>query len=198
MLFCQLAPARSLREIEDGLGVVPGKLNHLGLAKAPSRSTLSYANAHRPWRLYGKLCPEMGEFLARQSSGKKPKFHFRHQFLSLDSSTIELCLGLFPWAEFRQTKGAVKLHLLLDHDGYFPSFAVITDGKMADVTVARYLELPPHSIVVMDRGYNDYRLFADWTARDIGYRHPAQGQCPVPDRSRTLRQPRGPGRRRPG
>ncbi len=87
--------------------------------------------------------------------------------MSLDSSTISLCLSLFPWVKFRRTKGAVKLHLLLDHDGFLPTFAYISNGKKKDVTIARQVPLSPYSIVAMDRGYNDYRLFADWTENQI-------------------------------
>jgi len=100
------------------------------------------------------------------ASGKH-RFRFKNKLLSLDSSTISLCLSLFPWAKFRRTKGAVKLHLLLDHDGYLPTFAHISNGKKHDVTIARKVPLSPYSIVAMDRGYNDYRLFAYWTENHI-------------------------------
>ena len=98
---------------------------------------------------------------------QKHKFRFRNRLLSLDSSTISLCLSLFPWAKFRRTKGAVKLHLLLDHDGYLPSYALISNGSRHDVTYARKVPLAPGSIVAMDRGYNDYKLFANWTENGI-------------------------------
>ena len=97
----------------------------------------------------------------------KHRFRFKNKLLSLDSSTISLCLSLFPWAKFRRTKGAVKLHLLLDHDGYLPTYAYISNGKKHDVTIARKVPLSPYSIVAMDRGYNDYQLFADWTENQI-------------------------------
>jgi hypothetical protein len=166
MLFCQLAQAKSLREISNGLSSCMGKLRHLGMETAPKRSTLSYANANRPWEMYQDLFYETLEF-CRQTSNLKHKFRFKNKLLSLDSSTISLCLSLFPWAKFRQTKGAVKLHLLLDHDGYFPSFAHITNGKKHDVTIARQLPLSKGSIIAMDRAYNDYSLFAFWTAKEI-------------------------------
>ena len=98
-----------------------------------------------------------------ESPGKKRKFRFKNKLLSLDSTTIDLCLSLFPWADFRQTKGAVKLHLLLDHDGYFPTFAVITVGKAPDITQARQFSLPTGSIIVVDRAYCDFGLFRHWT-----------------------------------
>jgi hypothetical protein len=162
MLFCQLAQAKSLREISDGLAVTCGKLSHLGLSTAPARSTLSYANAHRPWQLYQKAFFHLRDFCRSESPGKKKKFRFKNKLLSLDSTTMDLCLSLFPWADFRQTKGAVKLHLLLDHDGYLPDFAVITEGKTADVITARHFTLPAGSIVAVDRAYCDFELFCQW------------------------------------
>ena len=135
MLFCQLAQAKSLREISDGLAVTCGKLSHLGLSTAPAKSTLAYANAHRPWKLYQDTFFKLLDFCRYESPGKKKKFRFRNKLLSLDSTTIDLCLSLFPWADFRQTKGAVKLHLLLDHDGYLPSFAV----KFLEHLLRRYI-----------------------------------------------------------
>jgi hypothetical protein len=165
MLFCQLAQARSLREISDGLKSCEGKLKHLGLKQEPKRSTLSYANAHRPWELFEQLFYDL---LAQcQALGPKKKFRFKNKLLTLDSTTIELCASLFDWARFRQTKGAVKLHLLLDHDGYLPVFGHITDGKGSDVKVAQTLDFPRGSIVAIDRGYVDYELFTRWTRTGV-------------------------------
>jgi hypothetical protein len=166
MLFCQLAQAKSLREICGGLSCCLGKLRHLGIKRAPNKSTLSYANAHRPWQLFRDLFYETLR-LCRMSAPGHRKFRFKNKLLTLDSTTISLCLSLFPWAKFRRTKGAVKLHLLLDHDGYLPTYAYISNGKKHDVTVARTLSLPPGSIIVLDRGYNDYRLFAHWSENGV-------------------------------
>ena len=166
MLFCQLAQAKSLREISGGLACCMGKLRHLGMKDAPKKSTLSYANAHRPWEMYRNLFYDTLE-ICRAAAPGKHKFRFKNKLLSLDSSTISLCLSLFPWAKFRRTKGAIKLHLLLDHDGYLPTYAYISNGKKHDVTIARKVPLAPGSIVAMDRGYNDYKLFAYWTANGI-------------------------------
>lgn len=166
MLFCQIAQAKSLREICGGLSCCIGKLRHLGMKDSPKKSTLSYANAQRPWQMYRDLFYQTLE-ICRKSAPGKHKFRFKNKLLSLDSSTISLCLSLFPWAKFRRTKGAVKLHLLLDHDGYLPTFAYISNGKKHDVTVARKVPLAPGSIVAMDRGYNDYKLFALWTSNEI-------------------------------
>lgn len=165
MMFCQLAQARSLREITDGLQCCLGKLKHLGLEAGPKRSTLSYANAHRPWQLYARLFYDLLE-RCRQISPRK-KFRFKNKLLTLDSTTIELCASLFDWAKWRQTKGAIKLHLLLDNDGYLPVFAHLSEGKTADLMVAQGLDLPRGSIVVLDRGYIDYRLFAHWTEQGV-------------------------------
>jgi hypothetical protein len=167
MLFCQLAQAKSLREISGGLASALGKLRHLGVKNAPKKSTLSYANAHRPYQLFRDLFYETLQWCQLAAPGKIKKFRFKNKLLSLDSSVISLCLALFPWAKFRRTKGAVKLHLLLDHDGYLPSFACITEGKKHDVHIARLLSLPPGSIVAMDRGYNDYKLFGMWTRNGV-------------------------------
>jgi hypothetical protein len=162
MLFCQLAQAKSLREISDGLAVTCGKLSHLGLRTAPAKSTLAYANAHRPWQLYREAFFYLRDFCRSESPGKKKKFRFKSKLFSLDSTTIDLCLSLFPWADFRQTKGAIKLHMLLDHDGYLPDFAIVTEGRAADVTTARHFTLPTGSIVAVDRAYCDFELFTQW------------------------------------
>ncbi len=167
MLFCQLAQAKSLREICGGLACCMGKLKHLGMRKAPNKSTLSYANAHRPWKMYRDLFYETLNWCQSHSPGKHRRFRFKNKLLSLDCTTIDLCLSMFPWAKFRRTKGAVKLHLLLDHDGYLPTYAYITAGNRHELNVARKLSLPPGSIVTMDRAYSDYRLFAKWTEAGV-------------------------------
>lgn len=165
MLFCQLAQARSLREITDGLKSCEGKLKHLGLQAEPKRSTLSYANAHRPWELFEKLFYDL---LAQcQLISPKKKFRFKNRLLSLDSTIIELCASMFDWAHWRHTKGAVKLHLLLDHDGYLPVFGLVSEGKVGDVKVAQRLDFPKGSIVAMDRGYTDYKLYARWSREGV-------------------------------
>lgn len=167
MLFCQLAQAKSLREIDGGLSSCEGKLKHLGMTGAPGRSTLSYANAHRSADLFEKLFYQVLDNVTLHAPGKK--FRFKSKLYSLDSTVIELCASMFDWAKFRATKGAAKLHLLLDHDGHLPCYAMITEGKVADVTIAQQLKLPKGSLTVMDRGYNDYRLFDRWTSEGVGF-----------------------------
>jgi hypothetical protein len=166
MMFCQLGRAHSLREICQGLSSCEGKLSHLGMDKAPHRSSLAYANEHRPWELYQKLFFRLLEHCHQETPFRK-KFRFKNKLVSLDSTVIDLCVSVFDWAKFRRTKGAIKLHLLLDHDGYLPCFGVITEGKVHDVKVAWSLSFEPGTVVVDDRGYTDYRLFAKWTEEQV-------------------------------
>jgi hypothetical protein len=167
MLFCQLAQAKSLREICDGLRCCLGKLVHIGMKSGPRRSTLAYANQHRSWELFQDLFFEM---LQRcQQVAPQKKFRFKNKLLSLDATVIDLCLNLFPWAKFRQTKGAVKLHLLLDHDGYLPIYAWIREAAVHEINFARLLELPAGSILALDMGFIDYRLYSSWTDRKIWF-----------------------------
>ncbi|MGH8648973.1 MAG: IS4 family transposase, partial [Burkholderiales bacterium] len=171
MLFCQLGRAHSLREICGGLASCEGKVQHLGIPVAPKRSTLSYANEHRPWQLFQtvfeQLLDRCQSWVAGQ--GGKKKFRFHNRLLSLEATVIDLCVSLFDWAEFRRTKGAIKLHLLLDHDGYLPSFAVITPGKTHEVKVARQLRFDPGTVLVFDRGYVDYQWFVELTRQKVWF-----------------------------
>lgn len=167
MLFCHLAQAKSLREISYGLKSAGGRLSHLGISSAPSKSNLSYANARRPWQVYQHIFHATLNKCQEKAPGKKKHFRFKNKLYSLDATVIDLCLSLFPWAKFRQTKGAVKLHLLLDHEGYLPVFAHITEGCVHEVNVAKGLELPKGSIITMDRAYTDYRLFQKWTEEEV-------------------------------
>jgi hypothetical protein len=171
MLFCQLGRAQSLREICGGLAACEGKLKHLGLPQAPPRSTLAYANEHRPWQLYETVFYQLLEkcqgVAASQAGKKKRKFRFKNRLLSLDASVISLCASVFDWAQYRRTKGAVKLHLLLDHEGHLPCYAVVTEGKQHEVRVARQLHFAPGTILAIDRGYTDYDWFAELTGDGV-------------------------------
>jgi hypothetical protein len=162
MLFCHLGQARSLREICNGLAASEGKLKHLGVPNAPRRSTLAYANEHRPWELYETVFHQLLGQCENEARGKK-KFRFKNKLVSVDSTSIDLCAEIYDWAQYKRTKGAVKLHLVLDNEGYLPCFAVITDGKSHDVTVGRTLRFARGTIVVMDKGYVDYRWWQQMT-----------------------------------
>jgi hypothetical protein len=199
MIFCQLGRAQSLREIEHGLASAEGRLQQLGVDSAAKRTTLAYANAHRPWQLYQDVFQRL--FGRCHAIATNHKFRFKSPLLSLDASTIDLCAAIFDWAKYKRTKGAVKLHLLLDHDGHLPRYAVITEGKTSDIEVARRLELPSGSIVVFDRGYNDHLWFTELTLLHVGFvtrmkeatnyqvleTRPAQGKGVVRDQIITIR-----------
>jgi hypothetical protein len=193
MVFCQLGRAHSLREITGGLRSCEGKLKHLGIT-APHRSTLAYANEHRPWQLYQQVFLQLLQRCQSEVQGKK-KFRFKNKLVSLDSTIIDLSVTLFDWAKFRRRKGAIKLHLLLDHDGYLPSFAIISEGKVADVKMAPQFRFAPGTIVVDDRGYNDYKLFGRWTAQGVYFvtrmkenaLYEVVGERPVPQNRNILK-----------
>ena len=169
MLFCQLGHAQSLREITNGLAACEGKLRHLGVENTPQRTTLSYANGHRPWQLFRTVFHQIRERCQQEAQGRKRRFRFKHKLLSLDSSVIPLCLEAFDWAHYKRTKGAVKLHLVLDHDGYLPSYAVVTAGVTADVTVAQQMTFAPGSMLVFDRGYTDYGWWLKLTRQKVHF-----------------------------
>jgi hypothetical protein len=133
----------------------------LGVSEPPKRSTLSYANEHRPWQLYRSVFHDLLKQCQGEAASHRRKFRFKHKLLSMDSSTIALSLSMFDWAQYKRSKGAVKLHLVLDHDGYLPQYAVITDGKEADISAARKMSFTAGTMLVFDRGYADY----DWWAR---------------------------------
>lgn len=166
MLFCQLGKAQSLREICGGLAASEGKLQHLGISEAPKRSTLAYANEHRPWEIYAEIFHKL---LSRcqECVGPRKRFRFKNKLLSMDATVIDLCATLFDWAHFRRTKGGVKLHLVLDHDGYLPAFAVIEPAKVQEVKLAEKMFFEPGTIIVMDRGYTGFRLFTKFTHEGV-------------------------------
>ena len=173
MMFCHLGQAKALREICNGLKSTLGKLSHLGVRTTPVHSTLAYANAHRPYEIYRDTFFALYDTVSYAwSKVGKRKFKFKNKLFSIDSTIIDLCLEMFDWAHFRRKKGAVKLHLMLDHDGYLPNFAHITDGKTSDVKALKNdmleeISFPKHSIIVLDRGYNDYKLFSHWCIQEI-------------------------------
>jgi hypothetical protein len=171
MVFCQLAQAKSLREITEGLQASEGKLKHLGLPEAPARSTLAYANSHRPWQLFETVFQQLLADCQKRLGVAKAgaKLGLPGKLLSLDATVIDLCAAVFDWAQFRTTKGAVKLHLLLDHDGYLPCYAVITEGKVHEIQVARKLKLQPGTMLVFDRGYADYDWFQRLTEEGVHF-----------------------------
>ena len=170
MLFCQLGQAQSLREIYEGLQASEGNLVHLGVAKAPKHSTLAYANQHRPLEIYQDLfLALLGHLRAKLPTHAKTPLVVPGKLFSLDSTVIDLCAKVFDWAKYRTAKGAVKIHMLLDHDGLLPEYALITEGKVADIKVARKLQFPAGAMLVFDRGYCDYDWFAQLSVSGIHF-----------------------------
>jgi Transposase DDE domain/Domain of unknown function (DUF4372) len=155
LVFAQLAGRHSLRDVVSSLAAQAQALAPFGLTP-PKRSTLAEANERRPAALYQAIFATLYERCRAVAPGHR--FRFKSPLYSLDSTTISLCLSLFPWARFRKAKGAIKLHTLLDHAGHLPAFVMLTEGKRSDIAVARGLKLPKGSIVAMDRGYIDYRF----------------------------------------
>jgi hypothetical protein len=156
MMFCQIGHANSLREISGGLASCEGKLTHLGMRGAPCRSTLAYANQHRPWELYKTVFERLKVWCEAEAANRKRKFRFKRQLTLLDSTAIPLALSMYDWAAYQTAKGAAKIHMVLNHDGYLPQYAVVTDGKTSDIEVARTLTFEPGTMLVFDRGYADY------------------------------------------
>ena len=168
MLFCQLGRANSLREICNGLAASEGKLKHLGLPGAPNRSTLSYANGHRPWQLFEAVFHALYARCAVEARGRaRKKFSFKNKLVSMDSTMITLCTKVFEWAHHTRRKGAVKLHLVLDHDGYLPQFAIISNGNKSDLRAAMEIDFEPGTIVVMDRGYYRFGWWLKLTRQKV-------------------------------
>jgi hypothetical protein len=197
MFFCQVAQLKSLREVCMGLAGCEAPLKHLGINETPKKSTLAYANENRPWEVYQTVFYQLLEKCQAEvaARGGRKKFRFKNKLVSLDGSIIDLSATMFDWAKYRRTKGAIKLHLLLDHDGYLPSFAVVTEGKHSEVAVARGLRLEAGTILVIDRGYNDFDWFREMTQEGVFFVtrmksntvYAVEEECAVPEEGKVLR-----------
>ena len=164
MAMAQLSGRSSLRDIVENMSVQTHRLYHLGASKL-SRTSLARINEEKPHELYQAL---FSKLLVRcQGYAPNHKFRFKNPLYSLDASTIDLCLSVFPWADFRSTKGAIKLHVGLNHSGYLPEFVTVTEGKTHDVTVGKMMCFPKGSIVVIDKAYNDYEWYNQLTNKGI-------------------------------
>ena len=162
--MAQLSGRNGLRDIVENISAQMHRLYHLGSAKL-SRSNLSRINENKPYGLYEALFAKLFHRCRGMTPGHN--FRFNNPLYSLDASTIDLCLSVFPWADFRTTKGAVKLHVGLNHKGHLPEFVTVTNGKVGDVTVGRTINFPKGSIVAIDRGYNDYAWYNQLTNKGI-------------------------------
>ena len=158
MIFMQLSGATSLRDISNGLRSATGNLSHLGLDRAPSKSTISYINAHRTYELFMDLYFTLLDryepsLIKRRQYARRLK----RKIFIMDASIIPLCLSLFDWAQYKTKKGALKLHAVLDYDTGLPCYAVLSDGKRHDVTAAKQVDFPAKSVLVVDRAYVDFK-----------------------------------------
>ena len=158
MAFAQLTYRHSLRDIEACLGAIGSKLYHSGIKSHVSRSTLADANENRDWRIYADFCQVLiAEARSLYKNDNDFVVEMDNTVYALDSSTIDLCLGLFSWARFRKAKGAIKMHTLLDLKGNIPSFIGITDGLCHDVNILDDLPVEPGAFYIIDRGYIDWK-----------------------------------------
>lgn len=161
MAFAQLTYRESLRDIEACLRASQHKLYHMGIRSTVSRNTLANANQVRDWRIYADFAHILIERARQLYKNDDFGIKLKQTVYAFDSTTIDLCLSLFPWAKFRKQKGAIKLHTLLDLRGGIPTCVVITHGNVHDVNILDYLIIEPGALYIMDRGYLDFaRLYS--------------------------------------
>tara|TARA_R110000868_G_scaffold174667_2_gene411469 strand:- start:5284 stop:5976 length:693 start_codon:yes stop_codon:yes gene_type:complete len=166
MLFCHFAKSTSLKDISYGLRSATGNLNHLGIIKAPSKSSISYQNKRRDSDLFRDLYYSLLGSLGQQASVKRSKLRIKVPVL-LDATVISLCLSVFDWATFRTKKGAVKMHTLLEYDGKLPVYVNITEGSVGDNKGAYNIPLEKGSVIVADRYYNDFPMLNVWDSKGV-------------------------------
>ena len=193
MLYLHFAKVNSLQEISDGLRLSGGNLNHLGITKkVPKKTSLSYENKNRNWQVFGEFFHTVLASIQNEIDFKREKFRIRikKKIFALDSTLVSLCLSLYDWAKYRNQKGAIKLHTLLDYDGCLPVYVHVSDGKLADNTAAYQIKIPSGSVVVADRGYVDFNLLSQWNERKINFvvrlkdkiNYISYGERPLPDK----------------
>jgi hypothetical protein len=171
LAFAQLTYRESLRDIEACLGAIGPKLYHMGIGSAVARSTLADANETRDWRIFADFAQVLIRTAIKLYADDSTGIKDVHDLYALDSTTIDLCLALFPWARFRKHKAAVKMHTLLDLHGSIPSFIHITNGKVHDVNVLDEIAIEAGAFYVMDRGYiaSPCRRHSSWCAPRATY-----------------------------
>lgn len=167
MMFSQFSNCDSVRDISNGLNSANGNLNHLGIARAPSKSTIAYQNAHRNSKVFRDIYYATFQHFGQQSLWQRSKFRFKAPIKLLDSSMVTLTLSLYDWAHYTTTKGAIKMHTLLDDDTLLPEFVTISTGKCTDDKASFDIPIAPHSVVVADRGYCNFELLNDWDSKHV-------------------------------
>lgn len=190
MVFCQFSQCDSVRDISNGLRSATGNLNHLGISRAPSKSTVAYQNANRDSGVFRDVFYSLYGYFGRQGCGQRRGFRFKMPIKLLDSTLVSLTMSVYDWAHYTAKKGAVKMHTLLDYDCLLPEFVNITDGKSTDNKVAKDVPIASHSIVVADRGYCDYALLNHWDSSNVFFvvrhkgniRYKSIEELPLPDK----------------
>jgi hypothetical protein len=167
MLFCHFAKSTSVRDIANGLRSATGNLNHLGVSRAPSKSSISYQNKRRDADLFKDLYYGLLSHLGQQAAFKREKLRVKVPVYLLDSTLISLCLSVFDWATFRTNKGAVKMHTLLEYDGKLPVYVNITEASVGDNKGAYDIPLEKGAVIVADRYYNDFPMLNIWDSNGV-------------------------------
>lgn len=165
MIFCHLSNAQSIRDVVYGMCSTTGNLHHIDIRSLPRRSTLSYANKHRDWKVFSDIYHSLYEQLRHQLKGHRISFPIKSKIYLLDSTLIQLSLKVFDWAKYRQYKGAMKMHTLLDYQGAMPKYIHITEGLQHDLIHAREMKIPKGCVLVADRGYFDFDLLYNWSRK---------------------------------
>ncbi len=171
MLFCQFSKCEGLRDVCNGLMSAQGNLNHLGISHLVKRSTLSYQNQHRTWELFRDYYLKCkSHFFGKGNRKQRRKFNqVKGKVYMLDASLIHVCLKVFDWAHYRKTKGAMKLHMLLDYEHCLPEYMYFSDGTKHESPVAKRFVIPKGSVVVADRGFVDFKLMRHWQDQGINF-----------------------------
>ena len=167
MVFCQFSGCDSVRDISNGLRSATGNLNHLGIGRAPSKSTVAYQNKNRSSEVFRDIFYAVFRYFGQQGWNGRKGFRFKMPVKLLDSTLVSLTMSLYEWAHYTAKKGAVKMHTLLDYACLLPEFVCISDGKLSDNRTAFEIAVQPHSIVVADRGYCDYSLLWHWDSNNV-------------------------------
>ena len=167
MIFCQFSCCDSVRDISNGLKSATGNLNHLGISRAPSKSSISYQKTNRDSNVFRDIFYMLYNHFGQQAQWQRKYFRFKMPIKLLDSTLVSLTMSVYDWAHYTTKKGAVKMHTLLDYDCLLPEFVNITTGKTSDNKAAYDIPITPHSIVIADRGYCDYSLLKHWDSNDV-------------------------------
>lgn len=172
MLLCHFGRLHSLRDIAMGLRTIAGNANHLGIMKkVPCKSSLSYQNENRDWQFFRELYQKLFAYFQNERGLlRRKQFHdIKEKIYLIDSTVISVCLSVFDWALYRQQKGAIKIHTMLDYDGLLPVYARVTPAKQNDSKHASYMVMPEGSVIVADRGYQSFQMFYQWHKRKISF-----------------------------